>query len=47
MYKQPEGKVVKVDGWYPKEAALDAIEDGRARWARENPGQGDPASAGV
>jgi inorganic pyrophosphatase len=35
MYKEPEGKVVKVDGWHPKEAALNAIDDGRARWARE------------
>jgi inorganic pyrophosphatase len=32
MYKQPEGKVVKVDGWYPREAALAEIEESRERW---------------
>src|SRR3954469_19512862 len=26
MYKEPEGKVVKVDGWYPREDALAEIE---------------------
>ncbi len=44
MYKQPEGKVVKVDGWYPLEAALDAIEDGRRRYER---GHEKPASGTV
>jgi inorganic pyrophosphatase len=32
IYKTPEGKVVKVDGWFPREAALASIEDARARW---------------
>jgi inorganic pyrophosphatase len=32
MYKEPEGKVVKVDGWFPREEALDEIERSRQRW---------------
>jgi inorganic pyrophosphatase len=33
IYKQPEGTFVKVDGWYPREDALEEIEAARARWA--------------
>jgi inorganic pyrophosphatase len=33
IYKTPEGKVVKVDGWYQREAALTAIEESRRRFA--------------
>lgn len=33
VYKTPEGKVVKVDGWFPKEAAIDVIESSRKAWA--------------
>ena len=40
MYKQPEGKVVKVDGWYPREEALSEIEQSRTRW-REREANGD------
>jgi inorganic pyrophosphatase len=32
MYKEPEGKVVKVDGWFPREAALAEIDEARKRW---------------
>jgi inorganic pyrophosphatase len=32
IYKTPEGKVVKVDGWYPREDAVEIIERGRKRW---------------
>jgi inorganic pyrophosphatase len=32
IYKTPEGKVVKVDGWYPKEQALEIIEAAQERW---------------
>ena len=32
IYKTPEGKVVKVDGWFPKADALACIEESRARW---------------
>jgi inorganic pyrophosphatase len=40
MYKEPEGKVVKVDGWYPREDALAEIERSRERW-REREASGD------
>jgi inorganic pyrophosphatase len=32
IYKQPEGIAVKVDGWFPREQALEIIEDARARY---------------
>lgn len=32
IYKQPEGKTVTVDGWYPREEALAEIERARGRW---------------
>ena len=32
MYKEPEGKVVKVDGWFPREEALAEIDRSRERW---------------
>ena len=35
IYKQPEGKHVKVDGWYPREQALEEIRDARMRWAEQ------------
>ncbi len=37
-YKEPEGKVVKVDGWFPKEAALEEIEASRKRWQERQGG---------
>jgi inorganic pyrophosphatase len=40
MYKEPEGKVVKVDGWYSRERALKVIEEARERFAE---GQADGA----
>ena len=33
IYKQPEGKHVKVDGWFPREQALQVIEEAREREA--------------
>lgn len=36
IYKLPEWKVVKVDGWFPRGEALDAIEDARRRWEQEH-----------
>jgi inorganic pyrophosphatase len=33
MYKEPEGKVVKVDGWFPLDYALRTIDVARAAWA--------------
>lgn len=35
IYKTPEGKVVKVDGWYPREQAMQIIADSQDRWRRE------------
>ena len=35
IYKQPEGKHVMVDGWYPREQALEEIRDARMRWAEQ------------
>jgi inorganic pyrophosphatase len=40
IYKQPEGKVVKVDGWFPAEHALAEIEASRGRWKDEHPDEG-------
>ncbi len=34
IYKGPEGKVVKVDGWYPRDAALTTISEARERYRR-------------
>jgi inorganic pyrophosphatase len=31
IYKQPEGKPVQVDGWYPRKDALQAIDRARER----------------
>jgi inorganic pyrophosphatase len=33
IYKQPEGKHVMVDGWFPREQAIDEIDAARRRWA--------------
>ncbi len=35
IYKTPEGKVVKVDGWHDLDHALRIIDEGRQRW-RDN-----------
>jgi inorganic pyrophosphatase len=32
IYKQPEGKIVEVDGWYPKEEAVREIVEAHERW---------------
>jgi inorganic pyrophosphatase len=34
MYKEPEGKVVKVDGWFPLDRALQTIDEAHAAWER-------------
>ncbi|HEY5145039.1 MAG TPA: inorganic diphosphatase [Solirubrobacteraceae bacterium] len=31
IYKQPEGKHVMVDGWFPRDDAMTAIDEARAR----------------
>ena len=35
VYKTPEGKVVKVDGWFPREKAIEVIESSRRAWEKE------------
>jgi inorganic pyrophosphatase len=32
IYKQPEGKDVTVEGWFPREEALEELEIARDRW---------------
>ena len=32
IYKQPEGIAVKVDGWFPREQALEIIEEAKQRY---------------
>ncbi len=38
VYKTLEQKGVRVDGWYPREDAVSAIEAGRKRWAQRDGG---------
>ncbi|MDQ6751657.1 MAG: inorganic diphosphatase [Actinomycetota bacterium] len=38
VYKTLEQKGVRVDGWYPREDAVAAIEAGRKRWAQRDGG---------
>jgi inorganic pyrophosphatase len=37
IYKTPEWKVVRVDGWYPREEALESIERAKKRFADGQP----------
>jgi inorganic pyrophosphatase len=47
IYKQPEGIAVKVDGWFPREQAIEIIEEAQARYrdgreaAESDDGDGD------
>ena len=45
IYKQPEGIAVKVDGWFPREQALEIIEEARQRY-RDERGD-DPDGSGT
>ena len=38
IYKTPEWKVVKVDGWYPREEALESIERAQRRYREQHGG---------
>jgi inorganic pyrophosphatase len=38
IYKQPEGIAVKVDGWFPKEQAMEIIEEARQRFLDDRDG---------
>jgi inorganic pyrophosphatase len=35
IYKTPEGKVVKVDGWFSREEAITVIDESHARWREQ------------
>jgi inorganic pyrophosphatase len=35
VYKTPEGKVVKVDGWHERDRAIDVLEEARRRFREE------------
>jgi inorganic pyrophosphatase len=37
MYKEPEGKHVEIHGWADRDAAEEAVDDGRRRYAEEQP----------
>lgn len=36
IYKQPQGIQVKVDGWYPREEAVQALDAARERYGRSD-----------
>jgi len=36
IYKTPDWKVVKVDGWYPREEALESIERAQKRFKKRS-----------
>ena len=40
IYKTPEWKVVKVDGWYSRDEALESIERARRRYSEANASSG-------
>ncbi len=40
IYKQPEGIAVKVDGWFPREQAIEVIKEAQARY-RDGDGEKD------
>jgi len=39
IYKQPQGIQVKIDGWYPREEAVQALDDARERYGRSDGAQ--------
>lgn len=38
IYKQPEGKTVTIEGWFPLDRALRSIDDARQAWSRAQEG---------
>jgi inorganic pyrophosphatase len=38
IYKQPEGITVEVDGWFPRDRALEVIDESRRRFAEQKEG---------
>jgi hypothetical protein len=48
IYKQPEGIAVKVDGWFPRDQALEIIDEAKARFEdgkKAADGEADEAEA--
>jgi inorganic pyrophosphatase len=45
IYKQPEGKVVKVDGWFSAEDAMQEIETSRKRFSERSERHGEQPEA--
>jgi inorganic pyrophosphatase len=48
IYKQPEGIAVKVDGWFPREQAIEVIEEAQERYRTDgrDPDEGESVDAG-
>ena len=44
IYKQPEGIAVKVDGWFPREQAIEIIKEAKQRFKDGVPGESEPES---
>src|SRR3712207_8893439 len=40
IYKQPEGKHVKVDGWFERDKALSIIDEARTRYEESQSDEG-------
>jgi len=45
IYKQPEGIAVKVDGWFPRDQAIEIIEAAKERYRTEGEGQPEAGPA--
>jgi inorganic pyrophosphatase len=45
IYKQPEGIAVKVDGWFPRDQAIEIIEAAKERYRDEGGGQPEAGPA--
>ena len=45
IYKQPEGIAVKVDGWFPRDQAIEIIEAAKERYREEGEGQPEAGPA--
>ena len=45
IYKQPEGIAVKVDGWFPRDQAIEIIEAAKERYREQGEGQPEAGPA--
>src|SRR5262249_18716762 len=46
IYKQPEGIAVKVDGWFPREQAIEVIEEAQKRYRSDSDGDASDGDSG-